>query len=78
MIFAEKSIGQGHRLQRAGRQDQGREPRTWSTTAAPTSTGLACSPKQMSDSGVKAAMMGGDSLFDTQYVELAGAEAARG
>jgi len=34
--------------------------------------------KQMSDSGVKAALMGGDGLFDPQYVALAGVEQSEG
>ena len=34
--------------------------------------------KQMSESGVKAPMMGGDGLFDAQYIKLAGTEAAQG
>ena len=34
--------------------------------------------KQMSESGVKAPLMGGDGLFDAQYIKLAGAEAAQG
>ena len=34
--------------------------------------------KQMSDNGVKAPMMGGDGLFDQQYINLAGASQSEG
>jgi branched-chain amino acid transport system substrate-binding protein len=34
--------------------------------------------KQMSESGVTAPLMGGDGLFDAQYIKLAGTDAAQG
>jgi len=34
--------------------------------------------KQSSDAGVKAPLMGGDGLYDAEYIKLAGAEAAEG